>query len=112
MTTQEFERVYEQCRVDAIRRAKAVCRLGHAAAEDAVQNAAIYCLENLGRFQLITPSYFIQLVISRAKNIRRSEGARNANRERGVGDWFDLAGIEEEDNDKRSGRIRPASRAE
>lgn len=104
MTAQEFEKVYEQCREGAIQRATTVRRLSRAAAEDAVQEAAIYCLENLGRFQRITPSYFYQLVVNRAKNIRRSEDARAANRERSVGDWFDLADVEADDFVERTGQ--------
>ena len=112
LTHEEFARIYDQCREGAIKRAMAACRVAREVAEDAVQNAAIYCLENLGRFQELTPSYFYQLAINNARMISRSEGARGANREHGVGDWLDLANVEEDESGKRSRRVPPVPRSE
>jgi hypothetical protein len=44
-------------------------------ATDAVQEAAVYCLEHLDRFQTIKKSYFLQLATSRAKTSSRPKGA-------------------------------------
>lgn len=112
MSPKEFEKVYERLREGAVKRAMAVANISRAAAEDAVQNAAIYCLENLERFERITDSYFFQLVINRGRHIAESENARAANRERSVGDWFDLARVEADDNEDRLGHIPPARGAE
>jgi hypothetical protein len=77
-------------------------------AEDALQNATIYVLENLERFPELTPSYFKQLVLNNARMIARSENARAANREHGVGDSGDLADVEEADSIKKRRRKLPA----
>lgn len=80
-------------------------------AEEAVQNAAVYLLENLERFDRLTKSYFIQLAVSRAKNEKRG-GSRREQRLMSAGLTPELAVIEEETFEKEAGRKPALPRAE
>jgi DNA-directed RNA polymerase specialized sigma24 family protein len=108
LTREEFAKVYDQCRASALKIAISKARVTPDEAEDALQNATIYVLENLERFPELTPSYFKQLVLNNARMIARSENARAANREHGVGDSGDLADVEEADTIKKRRRKLPA----
>lgn len=112
MTKTEVSWVYEECREKAIRVVKATLRVADDVAEDAVQTAALELIEKAAEFKTLTPSYFIQRVVSRAKDVRKSENARIANRERPVGAWYDLADVEEADASDRLGRTKPAGTAD
>ena len=103
MSPEEFAKIYENCRESAIKIAVKKAHVTQEQAEDALQNAVCYLMENLDRFQEITPSYFWQLMVSRARSIVRSEKARAANRERSVGDSVTLADVEEADYIRRKG---------
>src|SRR5262245_5423391 len=112
MSAEEFAKIYENCSESAIKIAVKKAHVTQEQAEDALQNAVCYLMENLDRFQEITPSYFRQLVVNRARSIVRSEKARAANRERSVGDSVTLADVEEADYIRRKGRkqpVRPSS---
>src|SRR5262245_49988031 len=56
---------------------------------DAVQQAAVYCLERLGTLESITPSYFLQLAENRGRNQRRAAW-RATKRTPAVGSVVDL----------------------
>jgi RNA polymerase sigma factor (sigma-70 family) len=103
MDQHAFEKVFEQYSEDARRVLLDKFNGNAALADDAVQDAAVYCLENLGRFEKITKSYFIQLAVSRAKNGLRRE-KRQHNRVTPVGSSQDLAQVEEIDAKFRVGR--------
>lgn len=70
MTKEDFEKVYEANYTKALNAAR---RIDWELAEDAVADAAVYLLENLARFQQITPSYFIQKCVNRARDLRRNQ---------------------------------------
>jgi DNA-directed RNA polymerase specialized sigma24 family protein len=63
----KFEQMYEATRRSAVKNAKTVCG-SRAVAEDAVQEAAIYFLDRLDRYEYITPGLFINIACRRAKN--------------------------------------------
>jgi hypothetical protein len=107
MSPEEFAKIYETCSESAIKIAVKKSRVTQEQAEDALQNAVCYLMENLDHFQEITPSYFRQLVVNRATSIVRSESARAANREQSVGDSGTLADVEEADYIRRKGRKLP-----
>jgi DNA-directed RNA polymerase specialized sigma24 family protein len=109
MTTTDFEKVYEQCYRKALGIAGRI--VGHSHAEDAVHNAAVYMLENLARFEHVTPSYFLQLVRNNAQMARRAQSRRLAH-EVPIGLESDLAVAEEHAVERLIGRVRPHPRAE
>lgn len=78
----------------------------HALADDAVQAAALYVLENIGRFKQLTKSYFIQLAVNRARNARRGE-TRQQMRVVSVGGPADLLQVEYVAEGTRRGRVLP-----
>lgn len=98
MTSSEFEKVYEANYQKALNAAR---KVSPAYAEDAVTDAVIYFLENLERFQQITPSYFIQKCANRARDLIRN---RHADIEMTVGTVHDLALVEHAEAQRQSGR--------
>lgn len=111
MTREDFEQVFTKVKAKAMSTVRWKLQMGYQDAADAVQNAAVYCLENLDRFEKITESYFIQLAVSRAKNYRR-DVSRRWEREQPAGLQYDLAIIEEQEFEKREGRKPALPRAE
>lgn len=110
MNRATFGKLFEQYQQDA--RAVLLKRFGDPAlADDAVQNAAVYVLENIGRFKKLTKSYFIQLAVSRAKNGKRSE-ARQQSRVASSGGPSDLMVIEDLQEQARRGRMLPKHSAD
>lgn len=103
MTGEEFGRVFEKVQAQALRTVRAKLSMGPQEAADAVQDAAVYCMENLARFKRITPSYFIQLAVNRGRNIHRAN-RRRWDHEYPVGSWHDLDIVERIDAAVRSGR--------
>lgn len=103
MIRDQFAKLFETYQEDARRVLLDKFQGNAALADDAVQNAAVYVLENIGRFKTLTKSYFIQLAVSRAKNGLRSE-KRQHNRVTPVGDSQTLAQVEEIDAKFRVGR--------
>lgn len=98
MTRAEFEKVYEANYTKALNAAR---RVSPAYAEDAVSDAMVYLLENLDRFQQITPSYFIQACVNRARNQIRSQHHDTV---MPVGTVHDLALVEHAEVQKQTGR--------
>lgn len=98
MTSEEFGTFYEK-HVGRITTFLAVRFRDEELAQDAVQQAALYVMERLAKYQVLTPSYFRQLAYNRAINMK--ELGRGHRPERGpkpevsVGTWFDLARIED-----------------
>lgn len=110
MTRDEFAKVYQQCRPKALEIArKETGSLDRA--EDAVQNAAVYCLENLARFSQIKATYFYQLARNRARDLTRSRVRREAH-ETVIGLIPELSEAEEHAVEREIGRKRPAPRAQ
>jgi len=103
MTRDQFSKLLEEYQGDARRVLLDKFQGNAALADDAIQNAAVYVLENIGRFKTLTKSYFIQLSVSRAKNGLRGE-KRQHNRVTPVGGSQDLAQVEEIDAKFRMGR--------
>jgi len=90
--TEDFEQMYEKVRPKAVQVAAKICGDG---AEDAVSDAALWCLENLEGFKTITTSYFLQLVAKRARDYTpREHGASWLWRENSVGHTDELALLE------------------
>ncbi len=106
MNRKQFAELFEQYQEDA--RRVVLKRFGGdaALAADAVQDAAVYVLEHLGRFKKLTRSYFVQLATNRARNLRRGEGRRQE-RTVSVGCAADLVEIEHQVEVKRRGRLLP-----
>jgi DNA-directed RNA polymerase specialized sigma24 family protein len=70
MTREEFEQLYIRTRDKAV--AVAARAVGNTEiAEDAVQEAAIYCLQRLDKQPagIITEAFFIRATVDRAKNV-------------------------------------------
>lgn len=78
MTTTDFEKLYESIRGKAVAAAVRVCG-SQDAAEDAVQDAAVYCLERIAAQPeaTFTASYFVQLAVNRAKDGVKPTMGRN-----------------------------------
>lgn len=75
MTEMEFTRLYEKTRDKAV--AVAAATVGNRdIAEEAVQEAAIYCLQRIAKQPAarFTASYFVQLAVSRAKDATTPHG--------------------------------------
>jgi DNA-directed RNA polymerase specialized sigma24 family protein len=106
MTRDQFAKLFEEYQGDARRVLLDKFQGNAAQADDAVQNAAVYVLENIGRFKQLTKSYFIQLAVSRAKNGRRGE-ARQQTRVVTYGGTGDLVRLEHGLEQRRRGRILP-----
>jgi DNA-directed RNA polymerase specialized sigma24 family protein len=98
VTKEEFVTMYEANYTKALNAAR---RVSPAYAEDAVSDAAVYLIENLSRFQQITPSYFIQACVSRAKNQIRNQHHDTV---LPVGTVHDLALVEHAEVQKQTGR--------
>jgi len=82
MNREEFEQLYEKARSRAVAAAARVSG-DQEVAEDAVQEAAVYCLQRIEAQPgaAFTESYFIQLATSRAKDAVRPQGVdRNKQR--------------------------------
>ncbi len=113
MRADDFERMYEKARPQAVRVARAICGDD---AEDAVQNTAIYFLERLSSNPYITPSLFIERVRQRAHHL--VEDAEPSPRKRRVrlvhpvGHTDELALLEKEQMPEHGRRVPPAPRAE
>lgn len=110
MTRDQFSKLFEEYQEDAVNVVAGRFK-SRDIAEEAVQNAALYVMENLERFERMTKSYFIQLAISRAKNEKRGN-ARREERLMSAGGVNELAVIEEEMFEKESGRKPALPRAE
>jgi DNA-directed RNA polymerase specialized sigma24 family protein len=110
MNAEQFGKLMDEFHADAV---NVVAERFHSRdiAEDAVQNAALYCLENLERFQKITRSYFIQLAMNNGKMVKRGD-SRREQRLMGAGGTPELAVIEEEQFEKELGRKPALPRAE
>jgi DNA-directed RNA polymerase specialized sigma24 family protein len=110
MNAEQFGKLMDEFHADAV---NVVADRFHSRdiAEEAVQNAAVYVLENIGRFKRLTKSYFIQLAMSRAKNEKRGAGRREQ-RLMSAGGAPELAVIEEEQYEKELGRKVALPRAE
>lgn len=105
MTQSDFEKVYEQSYTKALNAARKVSR-EHA--EDGVADAVVYLLENLARFDRITPSYFTQLAVNRTRN---RIGRQHYDVVLPVGSWHDLDLVERADAMARLGRVyNPANK--
>jgi DNA-directed RNA polymerase specialized sigma24 family protein len=92
MTREAFARIYTTHHRRAVEIAERITR-SRAAAEDAVQAAALYVLERLADYDTITPSLWYQLVAQRARNAvdrRPSRGNGPLRHELGVGTSADL----------------------
>jgi len=106
MTRDQFAKLFEAYRENARRVVLAKFSGDAALADDAIQDAAVYVLEHLARFKKLTPSYFRQLVVSRALNHLRGDRRRQA-RTVSVGDAVDLVRIEYDMERRRRGRVPP-----
>jgi DNA-directed RNA polymerase specialized sigma24 family protein len=89
MTREEFEQLYEKARSRAVAAAARVSG-DQEVAEDAVQEAAVYCLQRIDAQPdaRVTESYFIQLATSRAKDRLKPRGRRHGT---GTGPGAELA---------------------
>lgn len=106
MTRSQFAKLFEEYQEEARRVLLDKFQSNAALADDAVQDAAVYVLENVGRFKTLTKSYFIQLAVSRAMNGLRGEGRRQK-RTVSVGHAEDLVNLEHQVEVKRRGRVLP-----
>lgn len=107
MKRDQFAKLFEEYQGDARRVVLAKFGGDDALAGDAVQDAAVYVLENIGRFKALTKSYFIQLAVNRARNVRRGE-TRQQMRVTSVGGSQDLLAVEIATETVRRGRKLPA----
>lgn len=107
MKRDQFAKLFEEYQGDAKRVLLAKFQGNAALADDAVQNAAVYVLENLGRFKTLTKSYFLQLAVNRARNVRRGE-TRQQMRVTSVGGSQELLEVEMATETARRGRKLPA----
>jgi DNA-directed RNA polymerase specialized sigma24 family protein len=108
---EDFGRLYEDIRNDAVRTVRAVLDLARDQAEEGVQDAAMYVLTHLDRFQTITPSYFKQLCVSRGKDFLRKEG-RQHDRVAPVGGKEEVEAAEHAAEAQRRGRRLPEPESE
>jgi len=98
VTADEFGSIYEQLAPPTIT-FLAVRFQDEDVAQDAVQQAALYLMERLDRYDTITPSYFKQLSTNRALDIlSRGQGHRVTHGLKpciAMGNWFDVARVED-----------------
>ncbi len=106
MNRTQFAEVFEQYQKDARRVVLAKFGGDAALAADAVQDAAAYVLEHLGRFKKLTRSYFVQLAVNRARNSRRGE-TRQQMRVTSIGGPHELVRAETAVEQRRRGRVLP-----
>ncbi len=111
MNRDDFAKVFEQYQEDARRAVLGKFGGDAALAADAVQEAALYVLEHLGRFKKLTRSYLVQLAINRARNIRRGE-TRQQMRVTSIGGEQELLIAEEIAESKRRGGTRQSEMPE
>ena len=98
VTSEEFTTIYEQLAPTTIT-FLALRFQNEDLAQDAVQQAALSFLEDIERYETITPSLFKQRAYNRAINMtQRGQGhrrTRGPKPEVAAGNWFDLARVED-----------------
>jgi DNA-directed RNA polymerase specialized sigma24 family protein len=102
----QFEKIVADVYEDAVACVRTVMYLPQDKAEEAVQDATVYCLERLDRFEEITPSYFKQLCINRAKDFQKKQ-SRQYRAVLPIGDSGDVVRGEQVAEARRRGRKLP-----
>lgn len=103
MNQEDFNKLFEQYQKPALNVVMWRFNNNRDLADDAVQSATEYLLGRLDTLDELTESYFIQLVVNRARNIKRGR-TRQYMRVLPQGHGHDLDAVEEQEWEKRYGR--------